>query len=588
MIKYNVSFNCNKNIFNIILTFIVKNNQHKVIMPTWIPGSYMIREFSKNIVAITATQLDKLIEINQINKNTWKLTNLIIGELVIIHYQVYAHDLGIRSAYIDQYWGYFNNTSLCLYVDQYMNEPCELQICDIPDQWQIGCADINSQNKISVSSYYQLIDMPVLIGKLLKLSFKVLDIDYHVYINGYILENFDKERFIQDLQNIITHQTSIFNNIIPYSQYVFLLNLQGIIYTGLEHANSTLLMAPYYSLPLYNQEHCCSHYQKLLSLISHEFFHVWNIKSIKPSNFIEYDLNQENYTSLLWWFEGVTSYYDDLILLRAGLISKDTYLKLLLENINSVYMFNGVNKQSLSNSSLLAWIKYYRKDENSLNSTVNYYLKGALVALCIDLLIRQKTVGQKSLDDVILALYYKWTKDGLGINEETILTLIDEIAQSNIKNKIIDFIHTTKPLPLKQLLSYFGIELHTVNNSKYNVSGKIFTDKSELYSDINQLDLGCNLEKMNIGYKVKEVYDDTIAQINGITANDILISINTVELFDINTQLNLFKENDTVDILLIRNYRIIVIKVTLRLANFKCTHLKITSEDSLLKWLELK
>ena len=585
MMKYTVSFNCNSNIYNIKLSFFVNNKQHKLVMPTWIPGSYMIREFSKNLITINAFQLGKLINIAQINKNTWELYNLTIGELVDIEYEIYAHDLGIRSAYIDQYWGYFNNTSLCLYVENYINEPCELHIVDIPESWQIGCAYITQQNKIFVNNYYHLIDTPVLLGKLLKLSFKVQTVDHYVYINGNILENFDKERFIADLQKIITYQISIFGNVVPYTEYVFLLNLHGNIYTGLEHLNSTLLMAPYYSLPLYNESKS-QHYQKLLALISHEFFHIWNVKSIKPSNFVEYNLNQENYTSLLWWFEGVTSYYDDLTLLRAGLITQEEYLVILLENINAVYKFNGVNKQSLSNSSLLAWIKYYMKDENSLNSTVNYYLKGALVALCIDLLIIQKTAGQKSLNDVMFGLYKKWNNDGLGVTEEQIINLIQQYAGCDIKNEIYDFVHTTKPLPLQLLLSNFGIELHTVNVNKYDANGTIFDDVSQLENNKALLDLGCNLEKMTIGYKVKEVYDDTIAQINGITANDILLAINNIELFNINIQLNLYQENDMVDFLLIRNQRVISIKITLLPPKFKCIHLKVKNKANLLNWLQ--
>ncbi|MFN7094814.1 MAG: M61 family metallopeptidase, partial [Burkholderiales bacterium] len=500
MINYLITPLPNTHTYHIILTFLANHSEHELKLPAWIPGSYMIREFSKNILNLTARQNTLPIRCQQINKNTWQLTDLVKQQLVEIEYTVYAYEFGIRTAYLDHTRGYFNNTSLCLYLVGSEELPHSIQLKQLPQTWQVATGlTLLDANSYIAKDYAELIDCPFELGAFTRLEFLVKEVPHYLMLSGTIPKNFDATRLIADLTKICATQIDLFGGIAPFTSYTFLLYLGGEIFTGLEHSNSTALMAPYYALPSLQQSKINPDYLKLLGLISHEYFHAWNVKRIKPQAFNPYNLDAESYTKLLWWFEGITSYYDDLILYRCGLIDYKAYLQLVLDNINDVYKFKGVQEQSLANSSLTSWIKYYRQDENSPNSIVSYYMKGALVGLCLDLLIRQQTQQHKSLDDVMLGLYTKWQLDGLGIGEEELPRLIQHYTGCDLACEIRQFIESCEGLPLAKLLDLFGITLHTVTGLSYTESGKIIQNETELPKAV-QIDLGCKLVKDSLGY----------------------------------------------------------------------------------------
>jgi predicted metalloprotease with PDZ domain len=583
MIKYTISLSQNRHIYKVLLQFTPDSEQSVLKLPTWIPGSYMIREFSKNIISINAIQNSKSIIYEQTDKSTWQISGYKINNSIEIEYEVYALDSGIRTNYLDNKRGYFNATSLCLYVDGYEQAEHIIQFNNLPRTWNIATGLKVKDNQYVAANYDELIDSPFEFGEFIRLSFTVKAVEHHIVLSGTTAPNFDSKKLINDVTKICETQIDMFGGVVPFEHYTFLLYLGGDIYTGLEHRNSTALMAPYYSVPTYHMDKIGDDYLKLLGLISHEYFHLWNVKRIKPQAFNPYDLQNENYTNLLWWFEGITSYYDDLTLYRAGLIDKKRYLQIILDNINSVYKYAGVTKQSLTNSSLTAWVKYYRPDENSSNSLVSYYVKGALIGLCLDLDIRNKTGNKKSLNDVLLGLYNKWLNDGLGLTETEIPELIKQYTGCDLSEEILSYTATTADLPLVRLLKTYGLELLKTTGN-YTDSGKLL-DESDKVPESSKLNLGIKAIKESLGYKVSNVYENTPASDAGIGANDLLIAIDNVKIIDLDKQLSLYTPNCRPCVTIFRQEQLINIKVNPQANLTKIYHLKIVDENKLANWL---
>jgi predicted metalloprotease with PDZ domain len=269
--------------------------------------------------------------------------------------------------------------------------------------------------------------------------------------------SFDSERIVADMQKICESQVRFWHDRKrpPFKSYLFLLNTVDDGYGGLEHRNSTALIASRRDLPRLGEARLADGYVTLLGLISHEYFHTWNVKRLRPAEFAHFDYSAENYTQLLWFFEGFTSYYDDLLLRRCGLIDDATYLKLLTKTANQVLQTPGREVQSVAQASFDAWVKYYRQDENTANATVSYYTKGALVALCFDLLLRQE--GNTDLDQVMRAL---WTRcKGGPMAEADFAAVLKELGGRAFTREIAGWVHGTRELPMKDLLEAHGISV---------------------------------------------------------------------------------------------------------------------------------
>ena len=341
-------------------------------------------------------------------------------------------------------------------------------------------------------------------------------------IQGAINE-VDKKQLAKDLQAICEAHIAFFEpeaRRAPFKQYKFIVNAVGDGYGGLEHRDSTVLLCKRDDLPYLNQNIAAhTSYEDFLGLCSHEYFHSWMVKRVKPKVFQPYKLDRSNHTNLLWFFEGFTSYYDDLQLFRSGRIQLPAYLKRLEKTWNTVIKSPGRHKQSVAESSFDAWTKYYQMDENTPNAVVSYYAKGSLIALALDLLIREKTNNQQSLDDVMRHLWqmYQLTQEGMGEDDidRAIEFILGQTFQKTWRQFRKDYIDGTKDLPLKELLS------------KVNVT---ITEKENLATDhvdtAKQL-LGIRTSTINGWVKLSHVLTDGLAQQAGLAAGDILSSIDS-------------------------------------------------------------
>lgn len=517
MLHYQIEFDdYRQHLIHVTLRFVADPTQ-VLSLPTWIPGSYLIREFSKHIESVRAYDEEgRLLEIQKFEKNKWRLFNT-DHELITVEYDVYAYDLSVRGAYVDQTRLYVNPACACLGLEGQEDKAVEVELF-LPDelkyfQLATGMASkslVKGRFTLKAKNYAELIDAPFELAEQTRFGFEANGIPHEFVVSGKHAMN--AARMQQDIEKICATEISMFGSA-PFSNYTFMTMATANSYGGLEHQNSTSLISPREDLPRANEpEEPSEDYQRFLGLCSHEYFHSWLVKFIRPENFVNYDLNKEGYTSLLWIFEGFTSYYDDLILLRSGVISQASYIKLLKTQIDRYLQNPGRFVQSVSESSFDAWVKFYRQDENSNNAGTSYYNKGCLVALCLDLGLRLRG---SSLDALMRKLYENAQK-GIQVHERTIVELCNELTGDNWIEQINHLINTTDELPLDQLFPEFGLSYSLKN------------DKS--------LPLGLKLVNKPEGVLVQSARRDGAAAQAGLSAHDVIIAIDglkaTVKLIE--------------------------------------------------------
>ena len=427
-------------------------------LPVWIPGSYLVREFAKNLQELNARQNGQPIAVQQLSKHQWQL-DCSANAPVELSYLVNAYDTSVRTAWLDQRRGFFNGTSLLLRVHGQEAQPHQLRIspsAQVPD-WKLAtglsAVEVDAQGfgTYTAGNYDELVDCPVEMGNFWSSSFTARGVPHRFVVAG-APASFDGERLLRDTQKICEAEID-FWGVAPHSSYVFMLNVTHDGYGGLEHCNSTALICSRSDLPRQGVDKASDGYVQLLGLISHEYFHTWNVKRLRPAELVPYNYDQENYTELLWFFEGFTSYYDDLLLRRAGLIDNATYLKLITKTLNQVQQTPGRKVQSVAQSSFDAWVKYYRQDENTANATVSYYTKGALVAMSLDLKLRQE--GQTTLDAVMRALWQRC--QGSAMSEADVLTVLQALTGRSWETELQAWVHGTQELPVTELLAAHGV-----------------------------------------------------------------------------------------------------------------------------------
>ena len=432
--------------------------QQLVSLPVWIPGSYLVREFAKNLQELNARQNGQPIAVQQLSKHQWQL-DCSANAPVELSYLVNAYDTSVRTAWLDQRRGFFNGTSLLLRVHGQEAQPHQLRIspsAQVPD-WKLAtglsAVEVDAQGfgTYTAGNYDELVDCPVEMGNFWSSSFTARGVPHRFVVAG-APASFDGERLLRDTQKICEAEID-FWGVAPHSSYVFMLNVTHDGYGGLEHCNSTALICSRSDLPRQGVDKASDGYVQLLGLISHEYFHTWNVKRLRPAELVPYNYDQENYTELLWFFEGFTSYYDDLLLRRAGLIDNATYLKLITKTLNQVQQTPGRKVQSVAQSSFDAWVKYYRQDENTANATVSYYTKGALVAMSLDLKLRQE--GQTTLDAVMRALWQRC--QGSAMTETDVLTVLQALTGRSWEAELQAWVHGTQELPVTELLAAHGV-----------------------------------------------------------------------------------------------------------------------------------
>ena len=457
-------------LYGVTLTIAQPSANQRVSLPVWIAGSYMVREFSKQLMGLQAHQSGQKVDITQLDKCTWDIASQSDAPLVL-RYQVHAYDDSVRTAWLDAQRGFFNATSLCLQVQNQSQSVHQLELV-APEHtraWRVatGLTAVKTNPKgfgiYSAANYDELADCPVEMGDFWSGEFKACGVTHQFVVAG-ATPAFDGEHLLRDAQKICETAIGFWHgqqrSKIPFKRYVFMLNAVAEGYGGLEHRNSTALICQRADLPRTSQSKNSDGYITLLGLISHEYFHTWNVKRLRPAEFTQYDYQRENYTELLWFFEGFTSYYDDLLLRRAGLIDDSQYLRLINKTINQVLQTPGRQVQSVAQSSFDAWIKYYRQDANTANLTVSYYTKGALVALCLDLSLRLHGVRSHTvtLDDVMRGL---WQRCKAGpMQEADVLAVLQELTGRSWARELKAWVHGTRELPLVSLLAAHGVAVH--------------------------------------------------------------------------------------------------------------------------------
>lgn len=504
----------------------------KLRLPNWIPGSYLIRDFSKNIIDLQAkSQQDEHISLQQVDKSNWQFS---CDQPVTIEYQVYAWDLSVRSAHFDETHAFYNGTSTFLEVVDQANSPCTVSILETEftknQKWQVATGMPESKvnalgfGQYEAENYTALIDYPVEIGTFKTLSFEANGIPHKMVITGVF--DLDEKRFTEDLIKICETELNLFGGNPPIKSYVFMLMVTGSDYGGLEHSNSTALICSRNDLPYKGMQKATDGYLQLLELCSHEYFHTWNVKRIQPAVYQNSNLQQPEYTNQLWWFEGITSYYDALILLRADLIDQATYLKTLAKQMTRVYRMPGRFQQSVAESSWNTWTKFYQQDENAPNAIISYYSKGSLIALALDLKIRAETNNQKSLDDVLLHLWEKYGRTRQGILDGEIEKACSEVSGIELTEFFSDYLFDRKDIPFKELFKPFGIEFNLQAPTALDDLGGNLNNSNEPLPTF----LGANLQVNETGLKLTHLWNNQPASLAGLASGDTIIAINNLKV----------------------------------------------------------
>ena len=454
-------------------------------MPAWIPGSYKIRDFAKHVVSIRAESEGEEVELTKLDKSSWQCAPREAPVSVTV--EVFAYDLNVRGAHLDKTHAFFNGSCVFLAVDGQEDRPCELTVRPPPDgggdDWRVATsmpskdAGLYGFGTYLASDYAELIDHPFEIGNVLIGEFEAAGIPHAIAVQGDT--HFDMRRICHDLATLCEHHLRFLGTPHGLERYLFLLTVVDSGYGGLEHRCSSSLLCSRADLPRRGDKKITDGYRKFLGLCSHEYFHLWNVKRMKPERFTPYDLRSENYTGLLWVFEGITSYYDDLALARSGLISAESYLELLAKTVTRVMRTQGRFRQSVEESSFETWTKFYQQDANASNAIVSYYSKGSLVALALDLTLRKETDGACDLDAVMRECWKRYGETGDGMPERGLESVTQSVSGLDLADFFERYVRGTADLPLENLLRDFGVKLHLrPANSSKDEGGKPASDES--------------------------------------------------------------------------------------------------------------
>ncbi|MBC8054372.1 MAG: M61 family metallopeptidase [Sphingobacteriaceae bacterium] len=439
----------------------IKSSYIDVRMPVWAPGSYLVREFAKNVEGFSAkTSSNGTLSSNKANKNTWRISGT-KNKDIRINYRIYAFELSVRTSFVDAAHAFLSTSGLFMYPEGQIKSPSTVTVKPYGNWKKIstGLEPVKGKaNTFYAPDYDILYDSPFEIGNHDTFEFDAAGVKHEVAMYGG--GNYDKPRLAADMTKIIEAETSIFDEN-PNKRYVFIVHNTLAGGGGLEHLNSTVLGAIRQG---YNTE---DSYKSFLGLVAHEYFHLWNVKRLRPQALGPFDYSNENYTTNLWIAEGFTAYYDNLMLRRTDIYSPEKYIELLTGDINTVENQPGNRVQPVSEASVDAWIKYYRPNENSRNSTISYYDKGAMIGLIMDLEILGATKGAKRLDDVLKAMYDEYyKKQKRGYTDAEFKAMAEKIAGKSLDEIYNKYINGTEPISFNSYLGYAGLYLVNDNAGK--------------------------------------------------------------------------------------------------------------------------
>lgn len=598
MIHYTVSFDkANLHLFDVKLN--INFSLHKgqqFYLPCWIPGSYMVRDFAKNIVALSANTKGFPVSLEKIDKSSWQILEDV--DCLELNYQVYAWDLSVRSAHLDNQHGFFNGTSLFVGIKGYEAEKHTviLNATDfaVENDWQVATAmparEIDSRGfgKYDSENYEELIDHPFEIGALQQVTFDVAGVPHRMVFTEAPLR-VDWQRIAKDVKKICETQVAFFGDKKPpFKHYVFMTFVQKKGFGGLEHRASTALHCSYQDLPLIGEDPNLidENYRTFLSLCCHEYFHNWNVKRIKPARFIPLDTSKEVHTELLWFFEGITSYYDELFLARAKVIEPKSYLDMLAKTLTRTFRTQGRFKQTVTESSFDTWTKFYKQDENAINSIVSYYAKGAMVALCLDFEIRKLTDNKKSLDDLMRVIWNQHGKTDRGVGETQIQQLTKELVGQSLNDFYNKALYTVEDLDLKSVFDSVGVEFQVIEQYLQSEKGG-FVEHAKQRKSVSFLGITHRADDM--GAKVVTVAEDSCAAVAGISNEDIIIAVENIRVTssDLDQTIAKIPLNTEVCVSYFRRNRLYhtQIKLTKGLANTCYLSFKQQPVQALLDWV---
>ncbi|MEW8324681.1 MAG: PDZ domain-containing protein [Candidatus Thiodiazotropha taylori] len=535
MIDYRLKLHApQSHIFEVELTIRNPDPDGQVVyLPAWIRGSYLIRDYARHIVSIEANADGEPLILSKLDKQSWKIEP--VKQSITINYQIYAWELTVRSAHFDNTHAYFNGPALFLAVRGQEWMPCRLEIVapkfKLQNEWRVAFSmkpeqiDEQGFGTYQADDYETLIDCPGEIGDYSESQFEVAGCNHRFVVSG--VKRFDHEKLGSHLSRICEKQVELFGEL-PVQDYLFLLRVVNDGYGGLEHKNSTSLIFPRDDLPAKRDTKITSGYRRLLALCSHEYFHLWNVKRITPEVFLEQSTQQEVYTRQLWVFEGITSYYDELMLVRSGVISKQDYFEMLAETVTRVMRGSGRFKQTLEESSFDVWTKFYKQDENAPNAIVSYYAKGTLFALLLDLTIRLQSNGRFSLDQVMREMWLRYGKQGKGVPENGIEKVVADVTSLDLQSLFDLGLRSTAELPLTDCLSEFGVAMKLLPAKSSDDKGGVLGDKER--EQQSYTGIGAKWTSKNSGIKVQQVFDDGAAQNAGISAGDEIVAVDGLKM----------------------------------------------------------
>ena len=434
----------------------LESDKLELIFPSWSPGSYLIRDYAKSVVKAEAKdEKGNSLPCRKTAKNIWQIEG-IKSKFCCFSYQVHCHDIGTSSSFVDHSHASLHGPSLFVYPSGGEEFPCQLSL-KFPAFWEkvsTGLEPVSGADRVfKANSYHELLDSPIEIGNHQILSFDVQGIPHHIALYGK--GNVEPEKFKKDIQAIVEKAILVFDHV-PYKHYTFIIQLLPQRGGGLEHRNSTLIQVNRWKFSPEEE------YRKTLSLVAHEFFHLWNVKRLAPKTLIHFDYTKENYTDLLWAAEGITSYYQDLILLRAGLSTPAQYFESAAQVYKEYLQTPGRGVQSVCESSFDSWIKFYqlRLAESFRNLTISYYIKGALIGLALDLLLRHSTENKVTLDHVLRELYHKtYLRSFTGYTLEDFKYVCQELSGKSFDEFFAQHIEGSKEFNLDEYLKLAGLNL---------------------------------------------------------------------------------------------------------------------------------
>lgn len=511
-------------------------------MPVWTPGSYLVREYAKNLQDFSADTGDRRQPLLwcKLGKNHWQIETADTSEITV-RYCMFANELSVRTNHLDATHGYFNGAALFFFIPGFEKQPIRVTIVPPKPNWHVTTPlpTISKEaNTFEAKDFDTLVDSPFEIGSQRLYDFEVLGKPHQLAIWGQ--GNADPERIVEDTKKIIEVEAGLYGGL-PYERYLFLLHLSASGFGGLEHKDSCTLNYPRLGFRAKDK------YNRFMQLVAHEFFHLWNVKRIRPKALERFDYEQENYTTSLWFCEGTTSYYDLLIPQRAGIYDTKALLEGLSKEITQLQTTPGRKVQPISESSFDAWIKLYRRDANSNNSQISYYLKGELVSFLLDLLIRSRHGNQRSLDDVMRRMWEQFGKDEVGFTPEQLRDVIESVADVDLGNFFTRYVDGTDELPFDEYLEPFGLRLIGIEDEEPVPH------------------LGVMVKSEHSQELIKFVEADSPAAVAGVDAGDELLAIDgfRVTADQLSDRLKDYHTGDTIQVSVFHEDQLCTLPVTL-------------------------